>query len=464
MKMKKAFACLLAVLLIFGIMPTGVFADETSDGETTDEPHYKVAVQLTKSETDFTTGNPYYSLEDAVYAIYKDVDDPDNYPYWEHEPCATTQATDENGYCEVPGGLPSGNYVAIMSTRAKGYRYDQNHHVFEIANDDVLVNSTVKPSSITMNIYKNDRDYGAAAGDATLGGAVYRVYYPQGTGETYSDITTDETGFAMVENMPFGRIRAQEITAPTGYKLDPIVHTYNITVGGSEEPFVFDNFSLRDEVIKGQIAIKTQSDIALLSLDTLDAQDRKFEVYLASAGSYDDAKETERDIVTADENGTALTKLLPYGTYTVREIGEDGEVLSEGFNASIIEDKKTYVYTSDGEPEEKPESTATPAPTEEPTATPEPSATPTATAVPTATPTAAPTAVPTATPTAVPTAAPTAVPTATPTAAPTATPTPASSMPKTGSDNTVVYAAIMILMISAAAMSVIIYRKHRNVK
>lgn len=372
MKMKKAFACLLAVLLICGIMPTGVFADETSDVETTDEPHYKVAVQLTKSETDFTNGNPYYSLEDAVYEIYKDVDDPDNYPYWEHEPCATTQATDANGYCEVPGGLPSGNYVAIMRTRATGYRYDRNHYVFGITDKDVLLTATVKPSSITMKIYKNDRDYGAAAGDATLGGAVYRVYYPQGTGETYSDITTDETGFAMVENMPFGQIRVQEITAPTGYKLDPIVHTYNITSGGNEEPFVLDNFSLRDEVIKGQIAIKTQSDIALLSLDTLDAQDRKFEVYLASAGSYNDAKETERDIVTADENGTALTKLLPYGTYTVREIGEDGEVLSEGFNVSIIEDKKTYVYTSDGEPEEKPENTATPAPTEEPTATPKP--------------------------------------------------------------------------------------------
>lgn len=463
MKMKKTFACLLAVLLLFGIMPTGVFADETSDGGTTDEPRYKVAIQLTDSETDFTDSNPYYSLEGSVYDIYKDVADPDNYSYWEQEPYATTQATDANGYCEVPGGLPSGNYVAIMRTRAKGYRYDRNHYAFELT-DNILLTATVKPSSITMNIYKNDRDYGVASGDATLGGAVYRVYYPQGTGETYRDITTNETGFATVENMPFGQIRVQEITAPTGYKLDPIVHTYNITSGGNEEPFVLDNFSLRDEVIKGKIAIKTQSDIALLSLDTLDAQDRKFEVYLASAGSYDDAKESERDIVTADENGTALTKLLPYGTYTVREIGEDGEVLSEGFNASIIEDKKTYVYTSDGEPEEKPESTATPAPTEEPTATPEPSATPTATAVPTATPTAAPTAVPTATPTAVPTAAPTAVPTATPTAAPTATPTPTSSMPKTGSDNTVVYAAIMILMISAAAMSVIIYRKHRNVK
>ena len=455
MKMKKAFACLLAVLLIFGIMPTGVFADETSDGETTDEPRYKVAIQLTDSETDFTDSNPYYSLEGSVYDIYKDVADPDNYSYWEQEPYATTQATDANGYCEVPGGLPGGNYVAIMRTRATGYRYDRNHYVFGITDKDVLLTATVKPSSITMKIYKNDRDYGAAAGDATLGGAVYRVYYPQGTGETYSDITTDETGFAMVENMPFGQIRVQEITAPTGYKLDPIVHTYNITSGGNEEPFVLDNFSLRDEVIKGQIAIKTQSDIAVLSLDTLDAQDRKFEVYLASAGSYNDAKETERDIVTVDENGTALTKLLPYGTYTVREIGEDGEVLSDSFNASIIEDK-TYVYTSDGELEEKPESTATPAPTAAPTAAP--------TSAPTATPTAAPTAAPTATPTATPTAAPTAVPTATPTAAPTATPTPTSSMPKTGSDNTVVYAAIMILMISAAAMSVIIYRKHRNVK
>ena len=455
MKMKKTFACLLAVLLICGIMPTGVFADETSDGETTDEPRYKVAIQLTDSETDFTDSNPYYSLEGSVYDIYKDVADPDNYSYWEQEPYATTQATDANGYCEVPGGLPGGNYVAIMRTRATGYRYDRNHYVFGITDKDVLLTATVKPSSITMNIYKNDRDYGTAAGDATLGGAVYRVYYPQGTGETYSDITTDETGFAMVENMPFGQIRVQEITAPTGYKLDPIVHTYNITSGGNEEPFVLDNFSLRDEVIKGKIAIKTQSDIAVLSLDTLDAQDRKFEVYLASAGNYNDAKETERDIVTVDENGTALTKLLPYGTYTVREIGEDGEVLSDSFNASIIEDK-TYVYTSDGELEEKPESTATPAPTAAPTAAP--------TSAPTATPTAAPTAAPTATPTATPTAAPTAVPTATPTAAPTATPTPTSSMPKTGSDNTVVYAAIMILMISAAAMSVIIHRKHRNIK
>lgn len=102
MKMKKTFACLLAVLLICGIMPTGVFADETSDGETTDEPRYKVAIQLTDSETDFTDSNPYYSLEGSVYDIYKDVADPDNYSYWEQEPYATTQATDANGYCEVP--------------------------------------------------------------------------------------------------------------------------------------------------------------------------------------------------------------------------------------------------------------------------------------------------------------------------------------------------------------------------
>lgn len=34
----------------------------------------------------------------------------------------------------------------------------------------------------------------------------------------------------------------------------------------------------------------------------------EFEVYLKSAGSYENAKETERDILVCDENGFAETK------------------------------------------------------------------------------------------------------------------------------------------------------------
>ena len=44
-----------------------------------------------------------------------------------------------------------------------------------------------------------------------------------------------------------------------------------------------------------------------------------FEVYLKSTGSYEAAKETERDILTCDENGFAQTKDMPYGIYTVKQ-------------------------------------------------------------------------------------------------------------------------------------------------
>ena len=41
-----------------------------------------------------------------------------------------------------------------------------------------------------------------------------------------------------------------------------------------------------------------------------------FEVYLKAAGCYDNAKESERDLLTTDSDGFAASKQLPYGHYT----------------------------------------------------------------------------------------------------------------------------------------------------
>lgn len=50
----------------------------------------------------------------------------------------------------------------------------------------------------------------------------------------------------------------------------------------------------------------------------------QFQIYLASAGSCDKAKATERDILTTDLNGYAKSKQLPYGTYVVHQtVGAD---------------------------------------------------------------------------------------------------------------------------------------------
>ena len=58
-----------------------------------------------------------------------------------------------------------------------------------------------------------------------------------------------------------------------------------------------------------------------------------FEVYLKAAGSYDNAKESERDHASQrTAMGSAASKQLPYGHYTVHQVaGEEGKGVCTGF-------------------------------------------------------------------------------------------------------------------------------------
>ena len=68
-------------------------------------------------------------------------------------------------------------------------------------------------------------------------------------------------------------------------------------------------------------------------------------MYLKSAGSFANAKESERDTLTCDENGFAQTKDMPYGTYTVHQVsGWEGRELMDDFDVFIAKDSQTYRY------------------------------------------------------------------------------------------------------------------------
>ena len=76
-------------------------------------------------------------------------------------------------------------------------------------------------------------------------------------------------------------------------------------------------------------------------------------MYLKSAGSYENAKETERDILVCDEHGFAETKDLPYGEYTVRQIkGWDGKELLAPFTVFVSEDGQVYRFLINNAPYE----------------------------------------------------------------------------------------------------------------
>ena len=52
-----------------------------------EKPSYTITLNKTSADLTITNGNPNYSLEGAVYYVYKEAAEPD-YPYWDYEPYA----------------------------------------------------------------------------------------------------------------------------------------------------------------------------------------------------------------------------------------------------------------------------------------------------------------------------------------------------------------------------------------
>lgn len=306
-----------------------------------EKPSYTITLNKTSADLTITNGNPNYSLKGAVYYVYKDVNIPD-YPYWDHEPYATF-TTDANGHAELSKKLQPGNYVTFEAVAPKGYCADSKIHKFTITGETTL-NVVDDPGTIVLSVHKKDSetDSDQASGNASLAGAVYRVSYLVDGQMVCKDITTNSKGVTGLNKIPLGQITVQEITAPIGYKLDPTVHTYNITTLGTGDVYELEPEDFTEDVFKGKIALHKQYE----TLDEpADEQGAEFDVYLKSAGSFDAAKETERDHITTGADGMATTKDLPYGTYVVHQTkGGNGRQLVADFDVSISEDGKVYSY------------------------------------------------------------------------------------------------------------------------
>ncbi|EKC53087.1 collagen adhesion protein, partial [human gut metagenome] len=152
-------------------------------------------------------------------------------------------------------------------------------------------------------------------GNASLAGAVYGLYRD---GELINTYTTDEKGYFKTREYVCGNYTIQEISPSEGYRLDPTVYS----VGAEAENYIIENNSIEltvfEDIIKGKISIIKHSDDGTTQIETPEAG-AEFEVYLKSSGSYESAKDSERDYLVCDENGFAATKTLPYGTYTVHQ-------------------------------------------------------------------------------------------------------------------------------------------------
>lgn len=202
------------------------------------------------------------------------------------------------------------------------------------------VANVLKKFAVTVT--KSDAAAGIAQGDGTLAGAVYGLYKGGALMEQY---TTDENGqFTTPPYVCGNDWTIREITPSEGYLLNAAVYH----VGAEARLYTVEQnhtaLDVAEHALMGSIALIKHTDDGSTQIETPEAG-TVFAIYRSAAGSFAEAKETERDMLTCDENGFAQSRNLPYGQYTVHQVsGWDGREKIEDFTVYISRNDAVYRY------------------------------------------------------------------------------------------------------------------------
>jgi len=317
-------------------------------------------------------GNSCYSLDGAEISIYSDADCTD---------LLDTLTTGEDGYTDYYSTtFREGDSVTLYfkETKApKGFLINDEVRSITLDSEDSYtetISDMPGNDPITLLLKKQTAD-GHGSGDTRLEGAEYTVKYYDilsdidpaiaGNEAKYTWIfRTNERGdIFLADNylvtgsdglvkdisgmytLPLGTITLQETKAPEGYLLNDTVYVAqtvldsgNNTVRTTNLPT--DDNAAQETPYEGTISIQKFLGGSTVKTSEPDAE---FEIYLTSAGSYDAAPEESRQTITTDANGYAITKRLPYGTYTVHQTkGNNKYYFVDDMEITISENNANY--------------------------------------------------------------------------------------------------------------------------
>ena len=259
--------------------------------------------------------------------------------------------TDKNGVAEFKDVLIGAGYVLEeIDTPLRYVVPDKQTAAIEwnkVTNKSF--DNDLKKFNVTVT--KSDRRTGLPQGDASLAGAKYGIYKGNQLIDTY---TTDANGQFTTKYYICGNDwTIREISPSEGY----LINTESLHIGAEAKLYTVEYNIAKpldsyENIIKGKVAIIKHCDDGTTKIETPEVG-AEFEVYLKAAGSYENAEETERDILVCDEHGFAETKDLPYGEYTVRQInGWDGKELLAPFTVFVSEDGRVYRFLINNAPYE----------------------------------------------------------------------------------------------------------------
>lgn len=344
-----------------GIMFATNGSNQASFTVTFAEQKGSVAVIKSSSDTTVTAGNTCYSLQGAVYRIYRSTTDAMN-----NSNAVAALTTDANGYAVV-NGIPLGTYVVKETQPPKGYALDGNMYPVTVT----ASHTPTAPLRITVSerpqmdpvrvLLTKENEAGTR-----LAGAEYTFKFypeqmdknPEQAGKTPARtwvLKTNENGVCRLDAafkisgdefysyngvvaLPLGTLTIQETKAPEGYVLDDTVYVRQVTPQGTgEEVTTYNAPTVTEETIRGDLAFTkvdaaTDEPIAGVKFEITDVNGESHIVWTNEDGYYSTAssfalhsKNTNSgnagDGVWFGSETVDDTKgALPYGTYTIKEL------------------------------------------------------------------------------------------------------------------------------------------------
>lgn len=197
--------------------------------------------------------------------------------------------------------LEDGNYYAVETESAEGFRLDSTPHYFTVKDGETTKLTVTNAPISGILIHKIS---------STTGEGIYGVTFLlyDSTNAPIGQYTSDDRGYVYIEDLESGRYYLRELENE-GYVLDTEKKTVYVKAGETTE-IEWENTPILGQI---QIIKKSANDNPIngLPAGTL-LEGAVFEIY--------DKAGNVVDTIRSDSRGRAVSKLLPLGRYTVREV------------------------------------------------------------------------------------------------------------------------------------------------
>ena len=245
-----------------------------------------------------------------------------------------------------------GRYKIVETTAPIGYTNSGWNQEFTISANGQNFTYEIKNEQVRgqIDVTKEDRETGdQAQGDASLDGAVYALFakenipHPDGSGNVYSknqEISrkTIQNGTLTFSDLYLGQYYIQEISAPTGYQLDPTQYPVTLSYKDQNTHLIVAQNTVKEDVMKRPIRIvKLSTDGGSGVVSPLSGAEFTIKLKSEVENKGWEAA-TTYDVISSGDDGWATSNALPYGMYQVRETKvPDGFWKTDDFEVMISE-------------------------------------------------------------------------------------------------------------------------------